>query len=249
MKNVFIIIAGLIFLTISCKKENKPSHGDASSITMGDYTNMLVKQYDTMIVRDLFFKSFTIDLNDDHIDDIRLASFNLNGPMMGCYPDNGTSITCLNQNTSLASTLITDTVFFNFDTTYSSNGSTLIIFIGSRQSCFRIKPGDTIISVKDQNKIEPLHLNNKISRTDHFASDSITITHGSTGCMPFPVYQTPDTIIYYSTTDLNHCFTLPDENVFYIGIKCQEKLGWIKLLIFDEYKIMLLESAVQKGIE
>ncbi len=90
-------------------------------------------------------------------------------------------------------------------------------------------------------------MNEPIYQTGDFFSDSITLARSSTGCMPMEISHTPDTIVYGQTIEYyNTCFSIIDDEVIYLGIKTDGKLGWIKILVSENYKLMLYQSAIEK---
>ena len=237
-----------MIFTCSCKKnEDENGKNPSSKIVFGDVSNMFVRNYDTLIVRDelTFSKSFEIDVDNDNITDFRLSSLNLNGSWLHAGIANGTSINCLHNSASLLSFLETDSLFFNVIVDTIVNSSDVTIHIQYASSCSRIAFDDTIINITENNKILQKDPGEYLSIDERFVSDSITITRAQYSSFPMIINQNPDTTVYANSLYLGNCNLMPNEKVLYFGIRIGDKLGWIKLLIIRDYKILLLESAIE----
>jgi hypothetical protein len=77
-------------------------------------------------------------------------------------------------------------------------------------------------------------------------TDSLTLTRSSYGTIMDQIYQNQDTTIYAQFAYLDQCNTMINDTAIYFGIRIGERSGWIKLMIIDEYKILLVESAIAK---
>ena len=59
-----------------------------------------------------------------------------------------------------------------------------------------------------------------------------------------------DTIFYNYSSYNQSCYYFPTDQIRYIGVKLtdgdKERIGWIKLGLFDEYKLMIFETALWK---
>ena len=238
--NLFYFFA-VFCLLFSCKKGN-----DSSLIVVGDPEGMIINTYDTLLFREVYKKSINIDADNDQINDFRLISFNLSGAAMGVSPQNGTSIVSLNNSATILSYSETDTLFHNLKKDTVHDGSKVEIFLTVRESCERIGSNDEYKKIWNQNKVLVRKEDQSISTTERFVPDSITITRVAYGDIPSVIYQSPDTTVYGQFVYLDKCNTIINNEVIYFGIMIGEKLGWIKLMIMDDYKIFLMESAIQK---
>ncbi|MEI6900148.1 MAG: hypothetical protein WCL00_09735 [Bacteroidota bacterium] len=243
-KPVSVFISIILVFTLSCKKkEASPS----SSIVFGNSTGMFVRIYDTLIARAelTYMRSFEFDVNNDNINDFKLVSFNLSGNSSHSGIQNGASICSLNKSSSLQSYLETDTLFFNIITDTTFQGSNVNILIQYASSCSRIASDDSIIKIWNQNKIIERKSGDHLSTSERFISDSITITRAENSSWTQIIHQNQDTTICSNSTYLDKCNSITNEKILYLGIRIGDKLGWIKLLIMEDYKILLLESAIE----
>ena len=231
----------LIPLLFSCKKD--PSE----QIIIGDPSNMIINTYDIWVIRDIVKKSYELDVNNDGTMDYRFTSFNLTGPAMGCGPANGVGMNCLHTDALILGFLETDTMFryITYDTLFHK--TPVEIYMRVKKSCSRNGVNDSVVQIWDQHKASVCSPNEAIRLTDYFFCDSITLTRSGTGCMPGTISQTPDTVVYGQNIEYyNTCFSIVNDEDIYLGIKTDGRLGWIKLLISENYKIMLYESATEK---
>jgi len=65
--------------------------------------------------------------------------------------------------------------------------------------------------------------------------------------MPIPEGVSSDTTYYSYPSFNNNCDAFPDDKVRNIGLIINNKLGWVKFAIFEEYKILLLSSGIQQN--
>lgn len=58
------------------------------------------------------------------------------------------------------------------------------------------------------------------------------------------------TIIYYHNNYYTTCNTMPNYEVVYLGVKISdaegEKLGWVKLALLQDSKLIIFETALQE---
>src|SRR4030042_1301637 len=95
---IFIFLTLVIFIIISCEKDNTPPYINPSNIIVGDYSNMSIQRLDTIIIGAYWEPaSFEIDIDKDSINDFKFYSIYWGSPGMGQYFES--AIVCLN-NTS-----------------------------------------------------------------------------------------------------------------------------------------------------
>lgn len=60
-------------------------------------------------------------------------------------------------------------------------------------------------------------------------------------------WESGDTLFHSSVVYANNCFSIPMDQICYIGLKKTNgtRLGWIRLGVFGYYKVLVLESAIQ----
>lgn len=251
-----IVIMGVI----SCKKDDdKPIPDDPTpddpilkdEIVFGDYKNMNVYYYDTILIGGYHdMRNLDIDINKDGISDIRFVSEVWGSPAVGQIPRS--EILCLHENIELHGYFKNDTSFLNRSTRIVSGpNNTVEIYEYYNYTCHRIDESDSILAIyEDRFKIQPKDKNEKLSLTDIFKSDSITLTNGGYGYPYWGEEHGQDTILYTITSFYNNCNSFPQDEIKYIGLKTtiedSEKLGWVKLSIMNKCKILILETAFQE---
>lgn len=248
---------GLIFLIIiisvyACKKENLGINS-SDFVQIANYENMIRNSYDTIIMGGYNEAlSIDLDLNKDGVNDFRLRSEIWGSPGMGLHPE--ASILSLNENCLINGQLLNDTTFYSYfvHTYYGENGSPFYIQYYHTYSNQRINDDDSIFSVQTNGfKINFLNESDIIYNSEEYHSDRFVLTEGWSATVngPYP-NLTNDTVRSYYETHYYNSNVIPDDRLSYIGIKLnysyKEKIGWIKLGVIDDYKIILLETAVRK---
>jgi len=109
---------------------------------------------------------------------------------------------------------------------------------------------DTIVNIESNSfKVLARKQNDKVDQQDVFKTDSIIFMDESYGFPPYYIYK-QDTVIRKHLIYYNDCNTFPLNDVNYLAIRIinvnEIKLGWIKLSIIDNNKIILFETAIQK---
>lgn len=205
---------------------------------------MIINSYDTLIIPETFQNAFEIDVDNDSRPDFRFVSFDQNFGSMAWSHAYGTSINCLHSTATILSYPEIDTLFLNitFDTII---GKEVTIYRRIKYSCVRFDIQDTISEILPQNKAYVRKENQVISKSERFVKDSITMTHASYSSIAMPHYIGPDTTVYWQYIYADQCNTMKNEEVIFFGIKVDSRLGWIKLLIMDNYKILLLETGLE----
>ncbi len=240
------LLTGLFFL--SCEKHNEELGDTPDKISIGAVNNMFIKQYYTTLDGSYFSpEDLNIDLDSDGNDDIKLTSEIWGSPTVGHIPKS--SIQCLSDNVQIAGFFKIDTSFLHkeIDTTVGPNN--IVINDSLFYTCHQIDPSDSIIKIKyDVFKISPKDKNDVLTRSDDFKSDNITLLF-DTYFYDSYFEISPDTVMFVYNIFLNDCYTFPRDEIKYIGIKITknetEKLGWIKLGLFDTSRILIVESAIQ----
>lgn len=237
-----IIFLGILIL--SCE-ENNNSRND--EIKVGNYDNMIINYYDTTLIGVYGSnKTFNLDLDNNGVDDIQFESEIWGSAGLGHNPRS--LIKCLNNNAKLNGYYTIDTLFLHIDTTETYKmDSVYYKYLNIFYSCHRICVGDSIYWIHSEFKNKPLDKNDILSITDFYNSDTLiliddeyAILQGGVGCIG-------DTLIYQQNIYYNDCNTFPLDKIKYIGLLLDnERLGWIKISIFDKFKILILESCVQK---
>lgn len=250
MKKVGLIYF-IIFISIyACKKENIELNC-SDFVQIGNYEGMIKNNYDTLLIGGYnSVKFIDLDINNDSINDFRLISEIWGSRGMGQHPQ--VSIICLHENCLIKGQLINDTTFYSYFVNIVVNGPPVYIQYYHTYSNQRINNDDSIFSVQPNRfKINFLNENDIIYNSEEYYSDKFVLTEGWSATVngPYP-NLTNDTVYEYRETHYYNSNVIPDDRLSYIGIKLnysgKEKIGWVKLSVIDDYKIILLKTAIQK---
>ncbi len=250
MKTSGIFLVSFFLLVLSCKKDKIISNN--GNLTFGNYSNMIVKKYEILIVGSYRSpKSFNLDVNNDQSEDIRLTSEVWGSLAIGENHPRSV-IECLNPNMQLLGYFVNDTTFlFRQKSVFTGLNNIIQIDSFYKYTCHRILNTDSIVgNALNQFKVLPQIKGDIIKNGSTFKSDVIILIDDSYSFTYFINKISPDTSVYRHIIYSNDCNSFPIGEIMYIGIKITkdniEKLGWIKLSIFDKNKIFILESAIQE---
>lgn len=249
-KQIFFVL--VLILLSGCDKEGHSFRQNKFEVEFGNYSNMNLTLVDTVLIgsynRPEFIK---YDLDGDKIDDIGFESTVWGSPAIGGHPK--ATIFCLHEDAKLLGYQQNDTSFLN---TYiridNGQGGIVEIYENINVSCHRIDESDSILNIAFDNfKLETHLKSEEFSPEDLFRSDTIVI---ATDSYSYPIDQInicEDSTKYISRSFINGCDDLPQDKICYLGLKIldgkKETLGWIKISISNQYKIHILETAVQKN--
>ena len=250
MKINLIYLTAICFCLITCKKDNQPEIS-SYKIVCGTKTDVIIHDYDSILIGSRYVvKSFDFDVNSDGSADFQLTSEIYGSAGQGYHPR--AKLLCLNSNCMINGYLSSDTIFKNFqsDTIYDSFQEKVKITNRTIYSCERIDNADSIKQIQtDQFKYLSKNKGDYLDKSEFFKSTTITLSDEWSSSFELPVNHN-DTIIenYYQ----NHytCHSFPSDVIQYIGIKIKDgkndKIGWLKISISENYKISIWESAIQK---
>ena len=248
---VLLLIAVLFFFT-ACKKEETPKapRVDKTQIAMGDETGMQVVNHDTLLVGRYNYPVFlTIDLDGNGYGDVRIQSQNTGS--IGSGISIIAEIICLNGNTEVAGVLVNDTVFVTLgDTSYYGGPAIYNAYFTKYFSCERTNEKDSIKELVPNNfHISNFNIDAQVTENDFFRSTNSVLSknRGPLG-VPQQTGVKGDTTFWMHTYNLGVCFTEigTAERYFAFKMANSNRLGWIKLSVIDNYKIHLLQTAIQK---
>lgn len=241
-----IILTGLIL--VSCKKNNNVLNNKQSEIRIGDYGNMIVNYYDTTLIGGYNSPlEYNIDIDNNGSDDIQFISELWGSPAVGSHPKS--TIRCLHPDIQIFGFHINDTSFLNRDTSIQEGpNNTVEIYEIFNYTCHRIDNTDTILQITPSFKISTLERGDILKIDDTFNTDTIVLIDDWYSYPPTLIGENGDTTFYEYKKYYNDCNTFPIDETTYIGVKLntESRLGWIKISIFDKYKILILESGVQE---
>jgi hypothetical protein len=251
MKTTRLIPIIFVLLFLSCEKDKNETNIQVDKIKLGNYSNMIVHNYDTMLVGGYHnFKFIDLDIDGDSVFDVRFTSEIWGSPGLGQHPQS--KVYCLNTKCLVKSNLTNDTTFINFqtDTSYGENWSPVYIYNTTIYSCEKISELDSIIKIQpNEFKMEYLVSDDLINKSDIFTADTFTLSDEWYSALNYPLILN-DTIINNYVHYHNTCNSFPSDQIMFLGIKIgnldNEKLGWIKLGFIDNYKVLILETALHK---
>jgi len=236
-----------LLLFFSCSKDDVPA-----TVKAGDYTGMHHKRYDTLVdchTGSAFRSEFEMDLDDNGLADIVVISMDEGFGGMGTGPILGSMIGCLHGQVEILSEGITDSVFLNICSDTIVNGNTVDIWYHAYSGCKRLDCADSValeeVSLRYRPQVKSM--NEQIDGSGSFRCDTMVMTRGSFG-LPYETLQiSPDTTLHRQSVSLiGECYEFPDASVSFIGCRIGSRLGWIKLMMIDNYRIFLAESAIRK---
>ena len=244
----FLLILSLLFINLSCKKDNDELAKDLTEIKVGEYENIVVKYYDTTLIGGYHSpKTFKLDIDNDGSYDIMFTSELWGSPGVGMHPRS--MITCMNEQTKLYGFNTSDTSYLNQDfKIFNGSNNTVEVYEYYNYTCYRIDKLDSILKITPSAKVLPLNKFDVLKQSDIFNSDAFILLDDKYHYPTFKTGENGDTLFYETTTYFNDCNSFPLAEVKYIGISLsnKSKLGWVKFSIFDKYKILILESGVQE---
>lgn len=240
---VSMVLVVLIFQ--ACEKENPAQKPE---IKAGAYADMIVKYYDTTLAGGYHNPvTFNLDLDNNGTDDLQFQSEVWGSLGLGQIPKS--MIRCLHSGAKLLGVFTTDTLFLNRDTLVQEGfyPNTWEMYLINSYTCQRIEDIDSVLSITPEFKLKPLQRDEIITKSDPFNSDTLTLSQSGNSYY-WPGGISGDTTIYEYVVQYNDCQTFPQETVAFIGVFMDnERLGWIKISIFDWYKILIHESGLQQS--
>jgi len=242
MKFLYPLSLLFILLSYSCSKDNDASK---SGIYAGENDNLIVVYHDTVLIGQ-YNKGFTylIDLNVDDIPDISFGSEIWGSPGSGMHAQ--AVISTINEDFELLGLFDIDTLFRSKSVSFYTNEGYVSKYITNTYTCKRLLAEDEILKVETVFKLLALDKGQLISDQMEFAKDTLNLFTDSSSLPPNFVGSIGDTSIYESNRYLGDCYYFPQDDIKYIGVKHRDgRLGWIKIVLYDSFKIMILESAFQ----
>ena len=263
-KSIFNGISILFLLTVllsnACEDFKQPNESP-DSIIIGDTTNMLITEYDTLIKADVGQEiNLDLDINNNGSNDFRFTSelrdlsYNVNEPHA--------TFLSLDNNCCIYGKYSVDTIYIYVNEVSSYNKDQTIAYITHYIdiACYRVRKDDPIFYIQPPTYYPRyLYSNKEISISSAFQPDTIDLNIWSEGFnfgnnVPIvrsggPYYE--DGIpVYYEVGYHNDCYAMPDDMEIYLGIKLTDiegdRLGWIKFGLLQGYKLIIFETAIQR---
>jgi hypothetical protein len=248
MKANGILLFSVIIFLLSCEKKNIETAD--YTVQIEDYSSMDVNAYDTIINLDYGFNPYSMDMDDDGTDDLRI-SYKDGVIRSNDYFMSGV-IECLDQNTFLSIITKTDTTFYEYLADTTRDGRVVI----STNSIYHCENNTGKLSVSGTEKnyhLKDYYKGDTISPGYEWISGTFTMVNFTDE--PFQDYWdyfNSDTVWLHFETSYKDCYFLPVNQVVFIGVKKTQgervRLGWIKLAIVQNYSksLYISESAIQK---
>lgn len=246
MKKAYLLsIILLAFILVSCDK----SGGEyPEMLRVGDDKDLLINYYDTTIIGGYYTPElFNMDIDNDGIEDVQFVSDIWGSPAIG--QKRRSAIRSINREVQFYGYPTMDTLFvYNIFDTISGVGNEVIIYQSIISSCYRYNEKDSIASISPSFKLKPLVRGDYINKNDSFKADTIILNNESHNYHPSFFQISTDTVLYRNYAFQNDNYTFPSNEIKYIGFRVENdsRLGWIRLGVFDNYKILILESGIQK---
>ncbi len=241
-KHNILTIITLSVLLFACGDDKIKS----PQISIGEQAGMIVNSYDTTLIGSYYDPSvLDIDLDKDGQNDLQFESIIGGSLGLGHHPE--AYLRCLHRNIQIYGKHTIDTTFLNRQTNVYE-GNTVEIWEYSRTSCCRIDAADSILSTKPVFVLNPLHKDDLMDITGSFETDTIRLYRDFYGYPCETKIINSDTTIIQCATFNYTCNNFPSDEIKYIGVKFEnsERLGWIKLSLFEGYKILIIESGIQE---
>ena len=251
MKTIFksLTILVVFALLLSGCESGWLDQTNKKEVVFGDLSNMDVIYADTVLLGEYNHgREYSFDLDQDGQDDFALTSLIWGSPGMGMIPTSG--IACKHENATLLGYYHDDTIFQHFDRRVYLVNDLVEIYETITTSCFRRDPADSIKNIEQAVfKLSDFGRDDTFDADDTFLSTDLTLaTYWSRGWRETE-YLSADTVLYKQWQDYNDCFSFPQNEIRYIGIRLdgeRTRLGWIKVSVSEYFRVFILEGAIQK---
>jgi len=246
MKLIYISIFLSAIILMSCEKNN--DYNKKSEISIGANTDMIVNYYDTTLIGEYNYAlTYNLDIDNNGIDDIQFTSEVWGSPAVGGNPKS--MVLTLHKDVEFSGAFKNDTSFINSSTyIYDGPDNTFEMVKYVNHTCNRFSETDSVVRITPSFKLDALNKNDKLRTNDIYNTDTIVLQDDMYSFPPTDFEQIGDTLCFEYHTYYNNCNSFPMDEIKYIGVKLHpdSRLGWIKLSVFDKYKVLILESGIQK---
>ncbi len=238
---LFVALVACRTETVEVNTPDEIQPGTSSGLVVNRLDSLVIGAYHSLVNCDL-------DIDGNLTPDFRLTSEVWGSPGMGQHPR--ASLMSLNDRSLFNGQILNDTTFFSESSNVTSgeNETPVIVSHTRSYSCSRINFDDSIVSVRPNLfAVRYFQPGESIRRSDPFQADTLTLTDGYSS-QEVGVENRNDTIIHHWDFYHTTCYTMPGDRIWYVGIKLvvgdAEKIGWIKMALMDNYKILVLETAI-----
>ena len=234
----------------SCNKD-KDRINVNSILIIGDKTKVIITRCDSIINGSYPHPmALDLDLDKDGTMDIRLYSEEWGDTsILNQHPRS--SIICLREDVQLFSLSTLDTTYYK--KTFSCRpgfNNEVNCYDAYISSCYGNPAVDSISSINPVYKILPLYTNDIIRSEGTFHSDTFVLSEPEIYHPQIPTGSSGDTLFFTYMLTINTCNNFPNGEIKYVGYKLTDrsKLGWIKLSIYNNTIVFVLETAIQRVI-
>jgi len=242
MKRQILPIIFLIFSIISCRKDKF----EVTQLVIGDHNPVILTHHDTTIAGGYqSCAKYNLDIDQDGINDFMIESEIWGSPGMGMHPRS--QIKSLHNKADFFGNNYIDTLFLNKDTIYYPILDNIInVSVANNYTCQRLNTNDSILNLQYINRIITLENNDILNINDSFIVDTLLLGNDN-----HTLYQgeftSNDTVYHNYENYYGDCYNFPFEQITYIGVRLNEtELGWVKLAVYDNFKVNLIETAITK---
>jgi hypothetical protein len=243
-----IVIACAIAIGSNACKDNVPE--DINSITAGQIENLNITSLDTTIgfyeaIGNQSSQFFELDVDNDGTNDLRFQGLQefWHGPT-----NYVTNINCLNNNISLLTSNVIDTIYFSSSTTFAQQGDATWSITYLHYNCQRLSENDIIDTIINNTILQNLSSGEIIDRNQLWGNAVYNMRKYNYTFPPVHIYSSNDTAYYEGISRQMYCHNFPQNEIIYLGFKISsenlDKLGWIKIELSDNYKIRIFEYAL-----
>lgn len=243
-----ILLFSLILGFSACEK-GYLDQTNKKDLQFGNIVNMKIQYPDTVLMGEYNQgKNYYIDLDQDGQDDFGLSSLIWGSPGMGMIPTSG--IHCVHEDAQLLGFYRNDTTFRNYNRREYAGNNIVEVYENFTFTCQRMDEADSVIRVtNDVFKLLKFTQGDTFSSADIFKSDSLKLVSYWTRSFRDVQYIGEDTVVYSQSQYNDDCFTFPQNEIRYIGVKIdgkKPKLGWLKLSVSEYFRVFILEAAIQE---
>ncbi len=243
-----ILVIGFLY---SCEKETAGPN-NSPTLIIGDPSGMIVQSYNSWIeggYNELVFQN--LDLDNDGGQDFKITSQIWGSPGMGTHPT--AKVFSLSAGRQFQTLLSNDTTYYRYEEEMVTEENRVNLIFTTTYDCQKKEAEDSVFAVAtDQPRLHYLYPNDEMAKSDHYSvfDDGILLcTSGGYEAEVIP-NVTQDTLRVYHTWHLSRCKSIPLGEDVYLGVRIlhedNEKLGWIKLKVEDNYRVFLYETAIQR---
>lgn len=216
-------------------------------IVIGDSTNCIVEKpgsrtYDEM---------YSIDIDKDGLEDFVLYHY-----QMHKWDASYVTLKCLNNDSYVNVKNVIDTTYLQFLMDSMEHNGLYVINIMDIFNCNKDNPYgynqfDSVYEITSKAYINSFDAEDTLSRRDVWICDSLELAltdRFEPSGMPdtIIVSEIMDTAIYVSYMWIQDCHLFPSDIEKYIGVKKGDRLGWIKISIYDNCETLIHEIVLQE---